>query len=150
MKNMREFAWRAVQSISVMFAGYAFVWIVWMACAGRWVAARPVASMLLTACLFGGMQQVCFGGAFFRRWSYGARWLLYAAVTMPLMGILAWAFEWIPGGSLRDWAVLYAAAMGVLAAVTLVFELSFRRQGRRYDGLLGQYRARRAGEAEKK
>lgn len=140
--------WCAAKYISVMFTGYTLVWAAYMAGAGHWQAVWPVVSVLLTACLFGGMQWVCFGGQLLQRWSYLARWVLFVAVTFPGLGLLAWAFGWVPQEEAGAWAILYGAAIAILALCTLAFELFYHRQGKKYDGLLSQYHAKKNGKPQ--
>lgn len=53
-------------------------------------------------------------------------------------------FGWLPAAPARaPWALFFLIFLAVLLTMTLGFELYYRISGKKYDGLLGQYRASR-------
>ncbi len=88
-----------------------------------------------------GLQYLCFTQALFKKMRYTARLLLFAALLLPVLVGAALLLEWFPSQYTSAWVLFGLIFLAVLAVFTAGFELYFRLAGRRYDGLLGRYRA---------
>ena len=58
---------------------------------------------------------------------------------LPLLAVTAWAFQWFPM-EIESWMGFLGIFLVIFAAMTIGFEMYYRLTGRKYDGLLGQYR----------
>ena len=59
---------------------------------------------------------------------------------LPLLSFTAWKMEWFPTGQLGSWALFIGMFFLIFIAMTVGFEIYYRAAGKKYDGLLGQYR----------
>ena len=95
---------------------------------------------LLLVCALGSLVQgICFTDWIFKKLRYTWRLVLFCLLFLPLLAVVAWAFQWFPmekGSWLRFIGIFFA----IFAAMTAGFEMYYRLTGRKYDGLLGQYR----------
>lgn len=99
-------------------------------------------SLLAAALVFAVLQWLCLSEDVFHKMRYGRRILLLAALgTVELVGF-NWAFGWMPAARPAAWALFLALFLAGLAISTLLFELVFKAQGKKYDGLLEGYRKR--------
>lgn len=96
---------------------------------------------MLTLCMVGSfVQYLCFTDNIIKNMRYTRRLLLFGVLFLPLLTVIAVVFGWFPAYKPGAWLLFLGLALVVLAAMTLGFELYFRVAGRKYDGLLGQYR----------
>ena len=49
-------------------------------------------------------------------------------------------FRWFPTGNMLSWLIFLGIFFAIFVVMTLGFEIYFQIQGKKYDGLLGQYR----------
>ena len=89
------------------------------------------------------IQTMSTGGAYEMRYVL----MLFGALFLPLLTGIAVLFGWFPSARPGAWVLFLAIALAVFAAMTAGFEMYFRVAGRRYDGLLGQYRKEHEGES---
>lgn len=141
MKKFLKFvaAWKT--GASLMFSAAVAIYLVFCWFFGE--ARVPVGVLwgLLLACLAGSLLQgVCFSRWVIRRMRYSLRLALFAAVYLPLLSAIAWWCRWFPAGRLGAWLVFAGVFLVFLAVFTVGFEIYYRATGKRYDGLLGQYR----------
>ena len=96
---------------------------------------------LLLACLLGAqLQAVCFSDWIIRKMRYTLRSLLFLALFLPLLSLLAWKADWFPVEQTGSWVTFIGSFFATFFVMTLGFDIYFRITGRKYDGLLGQYR----------
>ena len=93
----------------------------------------------------GFLQWLCFVRQKGHRLSYAARTMLFAAGLFPVLAACAYFQKWFPPESAAAWAGFTALFFLLLVVITLCFEAVFAIQGKRYEGLLGEYHRRRAG-----
>ena len=95
---------------------------------------------LLLACAAGALiQGICFTEWVFKKLRYTWRLALFCALFLPLLAYIAWAFQWFPMEA-ESWMIFIGSFWVIFAAMTVGFEMYYRITGRKYDGLLGQYR----------
>ena len=112
----------------------------------RQVEATAIFAML-ALCMAGTfVQYLCFTDNIIKNMRYTRRLLLFGVLFVPLLTGIAVAFGWFPAQKPGAWLLFLGLALAVFAAMTLGFELYFRVAGRKYDGLLGQYRKEHGGE----
>ncbi len=90
------------------------------------------------------LQFVFFSGRFLKKTRYSVRLLLFSIPMLGLLSLCAVLFHWFPVENGWAWLTFVATFVVMLLCTTLGFEIYFRAAGKKYDGLLGQYRANRA------
>ena len=106
-------------------------------------------SLLLVCALGSAIQYLCFTDDILKKMRYTRRALLFLALFFPLLAGAAWLFRWFPTDQVGAWLVFGGAFAAAFAVFTLGFELFYRAAGRKYDGLLGQYRRERERRGER-
>lgn len=101
---------------------------------------KAVCAMLLLTMTGTFVQYLCFTDNIIRNMRYTRRLMLFGVLFLPLLTVIALAFGWFPSGKPGAWLLFLGLALAVFAAMALGFEMYFRIAGRKYDGLLGQYR----------
>ena len=130
------------------FAAWVAIWGV-LALAfwpGASLRAGQLLSMLAASLWIGFLQWLCFVREKGHRLSYAARTMLFAAGLFPVLAACAYFQKWFPPESAAACAGFTALFFLLLAVITLCFEAVFAIQGKRYEGLLGEYHRRRAGQ----
>ena len=87
------------------------------------------------------LQFVCFSGKVIKKMRYSVRMLVFSIPMFGVAGLCAVLFRWFP---IQDpWAWISFAAFYLLGfiGITLGFEIYYWATGRKYNGLLGQYKA---------
>lgn len=107
---------------------------------------RTVFGMLAMCMAGSAIQYVCFTENVIRRMRYSLRLALFAALFLPVMVLMAVFMRWFPLENPGAWLLFIGLFVAVFVVMTLGFEVYFRIVGRRYDGLLGQYRLQRERE----
>ena len=74
---------------------------------------------------------------------YTLRLFVFAVPYLAVLSAIAAGFGWLPAAQPGAWARFSLIFLAVLLTMTLGFELYYRISGKKYDGLLGQYRASR-------
>ena len=57
--------------------------------------------------------------------------------------LAAWKLNWFPTQRAGAWALFIGMFFLIFIVMTVGFEIYFRLTGRKYDGLIGQYRKQR-------
>ncbi len=112
----------------------------------RQIEATAVIAMLLLSMTGTFVQYLCFTDNIIKNMRYTRRLMLFGVLFLPLLTVIAVVFGWFPAYRPGAWLLFLGLALVVLAAMTLGFEFYFHIAGRKYDGLLGQYRKQHEGE----
>lgn len=112
------------------------------------VELRTLLSLLLICAIGSALQLLCFTEHIIRKMRYTRRTLLFLVLFFPLLSVTAWLFRWFPTEYAGAWLVFGGSFAVTFVVVTIGFEIYYRAAGKRYDGLLGQYR--REKEAQEK
>lgn len=105
---------------------------------------------LLLVCAAGSLiQAVCFSTWVIRKMRYTWRSLLFVLLFLPLMALAAWKMEWFPAERAGSWAIFIGIFFLIFIVMTVGFEIYFQITGRKYDGLIGQYRRQKEEEEER-
>ena len=91
----------------------------------------------------GVLQIVAFTELVIKRLRYTLRLFVFAVPYLAVLSAIAAGFGWLPAAQPGAWALFSLIFLAVLLTMTLGFELYYRISGKKYDGLLGQYRASR-------
>ena len=89
------------------------------------------------------IQAVCFSDWIIKKMRYTWRSILFVALFLPLLSLAAWRLDWFPTQRAGAWAVFIGVFFLIFIVMTVGFEIFFRLTGRKYDGLIGQYRKER-------
>lgn len=89
------------------------------------------------------LQFIFFSGMFFKKTRYSLRLLLFALPMLALITGCAVGFGWVPVTSPGVWLIFLLSFLVSFAVICGGFEFYFHITGKKYDGLLGQYRASR-------
>lgn len=140
MKRLLKFVVEWKTWVGLMFTGTVALYLVLCLILGQETVAVAMLWTLLALSVVGTLvQALCFTDLLIRRMRYTWRLLLFCLLFFPMLAAVAWAFHWFPmeGGS---WIAFTGIFLAVLAVMTVGFEIYYRVTGRKYDGLLGQYR----------
>lgn len=133
--------------VSLAFTASMLIYVVIALLMGeKQIEVTAVFAMLLLCMTGTFVQYLCFTDNIIKNMRYTRRLMLFGALFMPLLTGIAVAFGWFPTQKRGAWLLFLVLALAVFAAMTLGFEMYFRVAGRKYDGLLGQYRKEHEGE----
>lgn len=93
------------------------------------------------------IQTLCFSGWVIRKMRYTWRSVLFVALFLPLLSLVAWKAQWFPTDDPGAWIMFLGIFFLIFVGMTVGFEIYYRATGKKYDGLIGQYR-REKEEAE--
>lgn len=105
--------------------------------------------MLLLSCVFGSLiQGICFSNWMIKKMRYTLRSILFVALFLPVLSLIAWKGQWFPTENWGSWVIFIGTFFGIFMVMTIGFDIYFRITGRKYDGLLGQYRREKEEKGE--
>ena len=140
-------AWKTAAAL--MFTGCVILCSIIMALIGE--SAIPItmlASMLVVSALGTLLQYIAFTDNMIKKMRYSIRMLVFALPFLALLAANAYLFRWFPQDS-AHWLTFILIYLIVFAGMSAGFEIYYHAMGKKYDGLLGQYRkqkeARKAG-----
>ena len=107
------------------------------------ISTALVVSFLLTALAGGLLQTLAFSSLVIKKMRYTLRMLVFSVPFFAVLCALAAAFHWFPMQYGAAWLAFVGIFLALLALLAAGFEIFFRITGRKYDGLLGQYRAQK-------
>lgn len=144
MKKVLDFVMEWKTAACFSYTGTVLLYMVIAALMGLDNAPLSIlfAFLLLSA---GGtlLQYICFTDRYIKKMRYTGRLVLFVAIFLPFLLAIAHWFHWFPMGDGKAWLLFAAIFIAILAVMTGGFEIYFRVTGKKYDGLLGQYRAER-------
>lgn len=130
-------------SLCVAFSISVSAYTVIAYCMGEHAVSVMMVLSLALICAIGTLiQLLCFSTYVWRNLRYTWRLLLFGGLFLPVLAICAVAFAWFPIASHHAWIGFFAVYLVLLLLITAVFEAYYRLAGKKYDGILGQYRAR--------
>lgn len=140
MKKLIRFVMEWKTWACYMFTGTMSLYLViWLSLGEHLVPVSTLWSFLLVSALGTLLQCLCFTELVIRRMRYTGRLTLFGLLFLPVLSVIAWAFQWFPG-ELGEWLTFLGIFLVVFVVITLGFELKSWADGRKFDGLLGQYR----------
>jgi len=141
MKNFLEgvLAWKTAAAL--MFSASVVLCTVILFLTGADAVPIPVlASMLLVS--MGGtfLQLLAFTDRIIKKLRYTLRMVVFAVPFLALLAANAYFFRWFPTENTMYWLTFIGVFLVVFLGGTAAFEIYFHVMGKKYDGLLGQYR----------
>lgn len=92
------------------------------------------------------LQMIAFTELIFPKLRYSLRMLLFALPFLLILTGFAVVFGWFPVDKWGAWVLFLLFFFIALGIITAGFEVYYRAAGKRYDGLLGEYRNRKKHE----
>ena len=89
------------------------------------------------------IQAVCFSDWIIKKMRYTWRSLLFVLLFLPVMSLAAWKTEWFPADRTGAWGMFIGIFFLIFLVMTIGFDIYFQVTGRKYDGLIGQYRKKK-------
>ncbi|MDL2300421.1 hypothetical protein LJC01_02110 [Clostridiaceae bacterium OttesenSCG-928-D20] len=98
-----------------------------------------IVSILIVSTVGTFIQFLAFSDYIIKKMRYTLRIIVFAVPFFALLAANAYFFYWFPMDSI-NWLVFIGVYLIVLVGMSLGFEIYYRVSGKRYEGLLGQYR----------
>ena len=105
-------------------------------------------TLFLVSVLATLIQGICFSNWIFKKMRYTWRSLLFIVLFLPTLTLMAWRADWFPMDQAGAWAMFIGIFFLIFIAMTIGFDIYFRITGRKYDGMLGQYRKQKEEKSE--
>jgi len=106
------------------------------------IAIRDIVSLLLISSAGTFIQYLAFGPRIIKHMRYTFRMIIFAVPFLALLIGTAYSFEWFPSDNRAYWLTFIGIYLVAFIGMTVSFEIYFHASGKKYDGLLGQYRKR--------
>lgn len=128
-------------SACLMFTAATFIYLVFCLIYGTREVATSLLWGLFWTCAAGSLiQAICFSQWIIKKLRYTWRSLLFVALFLPILSLAAWRMDWFPTDIPGAWALFIGIFFLIFIVMTVGFDIYFRVTGRKYDGLIGQYR----------
>lgn len=89
------------------------------------------------------LQYLFFSETRIHKITYIKRLILFALLFLPVLGLIAYQFHWFPVEKISAWILFVIIYVMILAMLTLGFEIYFRIAGKKYEGIIGQYKKKK-------
>ena len=149
MKNFMEGVMEWKSTAALMFSASVLVCVVVMCFMGETSVPIPVlASLLAVSALGTFFQYLAFSDRFIKKMRYTKRMVVFAIPFLAVLAANAWFFEWFSVENAMHWLLFAGIYLVVFIGGITAFEIYFHVIGKKYDGLLGQYRRKRESETK--
>jgi hypothetical protein len=143
MKKFFECVVEWKTAAAMMFAGSVILCVVIMLFLGENTVPIPMLiSIFIVSSVGTFLQYLAFTDRIIKKLRYTIRMIVFALPFFGLLAANAYFFKWIPLDTMH-WLVFTAIFVIVLLVMTIAFEIYYKAMGKKYDGLLGQYRRQR-------
>lgn len=99
-----------------------------------------ILSILLISILGSLIQYIAFTNILIKKASYSIRLIIFVIPFLAVLTIFAICFNWFPKDNIGSWITFMIIFIAIFIVMTIGFEIYFRIAGKKYDGLLGQYK----------
>ena len=144
-KGMME--WKTGASLMYTAAMFFYLFFSWVY-GTQEVPTSMLWALLLVSILGSLFQAVCFSDWIIKKLRYTWRSVLFVALFLPTLALTAWKMEWFPTEIAGAWAMFIGMFFLIFIVMTIGFDIYFRITGRKYDGMLGQYRREKEEKGE--
>jgi len=139
--------WKAVAAM--MFSASVILCGAIMLYTGATSMPLSVLASLLVISMCGTFLQIfAFSDYFIKKVRYTLRVIVFVIPFFILLIVNAWFFQWFPIENTIHWLTFSGIFLIVFIGGIISFEIYFRVMGKKYDGLLGQYRKQRDMESK--
>ncbi len=105
-----------------------------------------IISLLIFSTLGSLIQYIAFTEHVIKNMKYALRMLIFLIPFAAMLIAVAYIFNWFPMAYPEAWILFIAIFVVVFIGMTIGFEIYYKSAGKKYDGLLGQYRKQRSKE----
>ena len=135
-------AWKTGACLA--FTGASVIYLIIAALMGeRTVSILTLIGLLVVSVAGTAIQYLCFASPRTEGWRYSLRLGLFALLFLPLLSACAGVFRWIPAEYPSAWLIFFGLFLLAFVVMTAGFEVYYRIAGKKYDGLLGEYKRER-------
>ncbi len=141
MKKFFQFVVEFKSWLSLCFTATMFIYLTISWIAGRRnVEISTLFQIMFLAIAVTLLQFVFFSGWVIKKMRYSLRLILFTLPILALITACAVCFGWVPVGNIGAWVTFYVIFLVCFVLICAGFEFCFWVTGKKYDGLLGQYR----------
>lgn len=144
MKGLKNFYVKVIEWKSwacMMFTATVIIYSVISVIFGEWnLSIFTLFGLLVVSAACSFIQFLCFTDNIIKKMKYSLRSLLFVVLYFPVLAGCGYAFKWFPTNSFSGWAIFVVIFIVFFAIFTVCFEIYFKLAGRKYDGILGQYK----------
>lgn len=138
---MKRFLKYVMSSLCFMYTGAMVIYLVFCMVFDDQMVSTTMLWTLLLACALGALiQMICYSQFIIKSMRYTLRSVLFIVLFLLTLALLGWKAQWFPAENLGSWAMFVGMFFAIFIIMTIGFDIYFRITGRKYDGLLGQYR----------
>lgn len=149
MKRFLEGVMKWKMAVCVMYTAAMVIYLfLCLILDNRMVSVTMLWTLLLISAAGSLIQAVCFSDWIIKKLRYTWRSLLFVLLFLPTLTFAAWKAEWFPIEQAGAWAVFIGIFFLIFIIMTIGFDIYFRVTGRKYDGMLGQYRKEKEEKGE--
>lgn len=105
-------------------------------------------SLLLVSVAAGVLQVLAFSDLVIKKLAYGWRLVVFVVPFFAVLTAFALGFGWFPSEEKGAWVLFAVIFLSIFLIACVGFEIYFRLSGKKYDGLLGQYRKAKDGQTQ--
>lgn len=140
MKNITK----SIVPVSIMFTSSMIIFmIISLLFKNESVEITTILSILLFSILGSLIQCIAFTNFLIKKASYSTRLIIFIIPFLAVLNICAICFNWFPKDNIGSWVTFIIIFIAIFIIMTIGFEIYFRVVGKKYDGLLGQYKKER-------
>ena len=137
MKNITK----SIVPVSIMFTSSMIIFmIISLLFKNESVKITTILSILLFSILGSLIQCIAFTNFLIKKASYSTRLIIFIIPFLAVLSICAICFNWFPKDNIGSWITFMIIFIAIFIVMTIGFEIYFRVVGKKYDGLLGQYK----------
>lgn len=137
MKNITK----SIVPVSIMFTSSMIIFmIISLLFKNESVEITTILSILLFSILGSLIQCIAFTNFLIKKASYSTRLIIFIIPFLAVLSICAICFNWFPKDNIGSWVTFIIIFIAIFIIMTIGFEIYFRVVGKKYDGLLGQYK----------
>lgn len=137
MKNITK----SIVPVSIMFTSSMIIFmIISLLFKNESVKITTILSILLFSILGSLIQCIAFTNFLIKKASYSTRLIIFIIPFLAVLSICAICFNWFPKDNIGSWVTFIIIFIAIFIIMTIGFEIYFRVVGKKYDGLLGQYK----------
>ncbi len=141
MKHFLKGVMQWKTSACLMFTAAVIFYLIFSMIYGTWeVPVMMLWGLLLVSVVGSLIQAICFSEWVIKKMRYTRRSILFVVLFLPLLTLAAWKFNWFPMEEIGAWAMFIGMFFLTFIIMTVGFDIYFRIAGKKYDGLVGQYR----------
>lgn len=139
MKNVMQW----FIGVSAAFSAAVLIYIIIAGINGAAVVSIPLIwSLLVMSVACATLQYLAFTEVIFKKIRYSLRLIIFVVPFGVTLMVISSIFEWFPRRGGLGWMIFIGIFIAIFVMMTIGFEIYYHFAGKKYDGLLGQYKKR--------